>query len=152
MFVYSSYNCAFRPSSHGNAIVPFHLRSNFWKGQIGCSHRNGTIAYQFCFALRRERNRSVDMFSICLCRRERNGTIAYCSTFRITFLIVPFFGKERFYFKQSLLNAALQRFTCRIRIHYFHSLPLFTCFMMKQTSTRFEYIPFISSPSYTLDN
>ena len=86
-----------RPSSHGNAIVPFHLRSNFWNGLIGCSHGNGTIVYQFCFVFRRERNRSVDMFSICLFRRERNRTIAYCPTFHITFSVVSLFGTERFY-------------------------------------------------------
>ena len=51
-----------RPRSQGNAIVPFHLRSNLWNGQIDCSQGNGTIAYQFCFLFRRERNRSVDMF------------------------------------------------------------------------------------------
>ena len=38
-----------RHSSHENAIVPFHLRSDFWNGQIGCSHGNGTIACQYCF-------------------------------------------------------------------------------------------------------
>ena len=53
-----------RPSSHGKAIDPFHIRSNFWNGQIGCSHRNRKIAYQLRFVFRRERNSSVDMFSI----------------------------------------------------------------------------------------
>ena len=102
-----------RPSSHENAIVPFRLHSNFWNGQIDRSHGNGTIAYQFCFAFRRERNRSVDTFSICLFRRERNGMIAYRSTFRITFFSRSTSGKERFYLKYSRLNAALQRSTFR---------------------------------------
>lgn len=102
-----------RHGSHGNAIVPFHLRSNVWNGQICCSHRNGMIAYQFCFLFRRERYRSVDMFSICLFRLERNGTIAYLSIFRITFLVVPFFRTELFYLKCSRLNATLQRSTFR---------------------------------------
>ena len=101
----------FGPSSHGNAIVSFHRRSNFWNGQIGCSHGNGTIVYEFCFVFRRERNRSVDIFSICPFRRERTRTIAYRSTFLITFLVVPVFGTERFYLKCSRMNATLQRST-----------------------------------------
>ena len=47
--------------------------------------------YQFCSVFRQKRNHSANMFSICLFRRERNGTIAYHSTFPIT-LVVPFFG------------------------------------------------------------
>ena len=66
-----------RPSLLGNAIVQFHLRSNFWKRQIGRSHGNGTVAYQFCFVFRRERNPSIDMFSICLFRRERNDCVVF---------------------------------------------------------------------------
>ena len=38
-----------RPRSHGNAIVPFHLRSSFWNAKRDCSHGNGTIAYRFLF-------------------------------------------------------------------------------------------------------
>ena len=53
-----------RTNSHGTAIIPFHLRSNFWNGQIGCSHGNGTIAYQYCFVFRRECYRSVDMLFV----------------------------------------------------------------------------------------
>ena len=102
-----------RHSSHGNAIVPFHLRSNFRIGQIGCSYGNGTIAHQFCFLFRQERNRSIDTFSICLFRRERKRTITYRSTFRITFLVVPFFGTERFYLKRFRLNTTIQRSTFR---------------------------------------
>ena len=48
-----------RARSDGKAIVPFHLRSNVWSGQIGCSDGSGTIAYQFCFVFRWERNRYV---------------------------------------------------------------------------------------------
>ena len=33
-----------RPRSHGNAIVPFHLRSSFWNAKRDCSLGNGTIA------------------------------------------------------------------------------------------------------------
>ena len=43
----------------------------------------------------------------------KNGTIAYRSTFRIIYLVGPFFGTERFYLKCSRLNAALQRSTFR---------------------------------------
>ena len=64
---------------------------------MGCSHGNGTIAYQFCFVFRRERNRSVDIFSIAC--SDGNGTIVYRSIFRITFVVVPFFGTQRFYLK-----------------------------------------------------
>ena len=53
-----------RPRSHGNAIVPFHLRSSFWNAKIDCSHGNGTIAYRFLFLFTRERNRSVPQFSL----------------------------------------------------------------------------------------
>ena len=88
---------SFRPTSHGNAIVPFHLRSSFWKGQIGCSLGKGTIACQFFFLFRQERNRSIEISSICLFRWERNGTVACRSTFRIASLAVPFFGTERSY-------------------------------------------------------
>ena len=38
-----------RPCSHGNAIVRCHLYSNFWNGQVDCSHENGMIPYQFWF-------------------------------------------------------------------------------------------------------
>ena len=51
------------------------------------------------------------MLSICLFRREQNETIAYRSTFRITFLVVPLFGTEWFYLKCSRLNTTLQRST-----------------------------------------
>ena len=87
---WSDFLVRFRLSSHGNAIVPFHLRSNFWNGQIGCSHGNGTISCQFCFMFRRKRNHSIDMLSICLFRRERNGTIVYRFTFRIAVLFEVF--------------------------------------------------------------
>ena len=39
--------------------------------------------------------------------------IAYLSTFRITFLVVPFFGMGRFDLKSSCLNATLQPSTFR---------------------------------------
>ena len=51
------------------------------------------------------------MFSICLFRREPNGTIAYRSTFRIVYLVDAFFGTERFSLKCSRLNATLQHYT-----------------------------------------
>ena len=51
-----------RPLSHGNAIVPFDLRSIFWNAKIDCSHGNGTIAYWFLFLFTRECNRSVPQF------------------------------------------------------------------------------------------
>ena len=79
-------------SAHGNAIVLFHLRSNFWNGQIGYSNGNGTSAYQFCFAFRRDRNCSVAKFSICLFTREQNDCVS--STFRITFSGVPSLGRN----------------------------------------------------------
>ena len=62
-----------RRSSHGKAIVPFNLCSNFWNGQIGCSHGNKMLAYQLCFVFRQERNRFADIFSNCLFEM-RNGT------------------------------------------------------------------------------
>ena len=111
--IHSGFTCLhdYRgPSSHGKAIDPFHLRSNFWNGQIGCSRGNGTIAYQVYFVFRRERSRSGNMFSICLFRRERDVTITYRSTFRITFF-VSFFGTERSYLKSASLIATLQRST-----------------------------------------
>ena len=57
--VSQNYLHSFRPRSHGNAIVPFHLRSSFWNAKIDCSHGNGTIAYRFLFLFTRERSRSV---------------------------------------------------------------------------------------------
>ena len=53
------------------------------------------------------------MISISVLRRERNEAIAYRFTFRITFLVVPLFGMERFYLKCSHLNSTLQRSTFR---------------------------------------
>ena len=41
-----------------------------------------------------ERNRSVDIFPPFPFRRERNRTIAYRSTFHISFLVVPFVGRD----------------------------------------------------------
>ena len=54
-------------NEHGNAFVPFHLRSRFWNAKIDCSHRNGTIAFRWLFLFTRERNRSVprSLFSSC---------------------------------------------------------------------------------------
>ena len=75
--------------SHEKAIFPFHFRSNFWNRQIGCSRGNGTITYQFCFVFRRERYRSVDMFSICLVRRERNNCVSLSFSYH-------FFGPSSF--------------------------------------------------------
>ena len=57
--------------------------------------------------VRRERNRSVDMFSIRLFRRERNDCVPF--HFLYHFLVDPFFRTERFYLKRSRLDATLQR-------------------------------------------
>ena len=73
-----------RPSSHGNVIGAFYLRSNFWHGQIGCSLRNGTNFFE----LGRERNRSVDMVSACLL--DGNGT----ERLRIVQFFVSLFGRS----------------------------------------------------------
>ena len=97
----------FRPER--NCSVP--SSSQFLERKKGCSQGNGTIEYQFCIVFRPECNRSDDMFSICLFRRERNGTIAF--HFRITCLVFLFSGTERFYLKRFFLNTALQRFTFR---------------------------------------
>ena len=136
-----------RPRSHGNAIVPFHLRSIFWNAKRDCSHGNGTERFRigFCFCshgnaivpfhsflfspcqffqqqqhfrmrLGQKSYRSVFWTSLaphCLFTRERNGMIAYRSTFRITYFIVPLFGTERFYFKRSRVNATPERSTFR---------------------------------------
>ena len=58
--------------------------------------------------LRRERNRSVHIFSTCLLTQERNETIAYRSISRIAFLVVLFFGTQQLYLKCFRLNATLQ--------------------------------------------
>ena len=76
------------------------------KNRLLTREQNDCVRILFCF--RRERNRSADMFSICLLRRERKGTIPYRSTFRITFL-----GTKRLHLKSFCLNATLQRSTFR---------------------------------------
>ena len=53
--------------------------------------------------LRPDQNRSVDMFSICTFRRERNDCVSF--HFHFTYLVNPFFGTELFYLKCSRLNA-----------------------------------------------
>ena len=80
-----------RPRSHGNAIVPFHLRSSFWNAKIDCSHGNGTIAYRFLFLFTRECNRSVPQFFL---QSLPFFSVTTTSThaLRETNLIVPFFG------------------------------------------------------------
>ena len=80
-----------RPRSHGDAIVPFHLRSSFWNAKIDCSHGNGTIAYRFLFLFTRERNRSVSEFFL---QSLPFFPVTTTSThaLRETNLIVPFFG------------------------------------------------------------
>ena len=45
--------------SHGNTVIPFHLRSSFWNAKLDCSHRSGTITYRFLLLFRRKCNRSV---------------------------------------------------------------------------------------------
>ena len=113
-----------RPRSHGNAVVPFYLRSSVWNAKMDCSHGNRTITYRLLCLFTRERNHSVPQFCFspchffqqelhprmllgqksyrsvfwtslaphCLFVRERNGTIAYRSTFRITFYRSPFWN------------------------------------------------------------
>ena len=90
-----------RPSSHGNAIVPFRLRSDIFHLPV----RTGM-----------ERNDCI-----CLSGLGWSGTIAFaCPDWNgaerlhivplsYHFLVVPIFGKERFYLKRSRLNATLQR-------------------------------------------
>ena len=122
---------SFRPRSHGNAIVPFHLRSSFWNAKRNCSHGNAIVPFHSfffspchffqqklhsCMRLRQKSYFSIFGTSLaphCLFTREWNGTIAYCSTFRITYFIVPLFGTERFYFKRSRVNATPERSTFR---------------------------------------
>ena len=59
----------------------------------------------------RERNRSDDMFSICLFKTgtERNNWVSFHLSYH--FLVVPFFRMKWFYLKRSRLNAALERST-----------------------------------------
>ena len=66
-------------------------RSNVWNGQIRCSHGNGTFAYQFFIAYRRDRNRSVDMFSICLLSGDGTEQLL------IAPLFVTLFGRSIFW-------------------------------------------------------
>ena len=71
-----------------------------------------------CMRLGQKSYRSVFWTSLaphCLFTRERNGTIAYRSTFRITYFIVPLFGTERCYFKRSRVNATPERSIFRNR-------------------------------------
>ena len=79
-----------RPRSHGNAIVPFHLRSTFWNAKIDCSHGNGTIAYRLLFLFTRERNRSVPQFSF-WSLPVFPATTTSTHAFRAK-IFVPFFG------------------------------------------------------------
>ena len=53
----------------------------------------------------------LDQF--CAFTRERNGTIAYCSTFRMTYFIVPLFGTERCHLKRSRVNTTPERYAFR---------------------------------------
>ena len=105
----------FRPRSHGNAIVPLHLLSNFWNGQISCSHGNGTTAYQFCLCS--DGNAIVSLtcrpFACSDGNGTEQGTEAYRTTFRVAFLVIPLFVTERFYLKRSRLNVTLQLSTFR---------------------------------------
>ena len=87
----STYIVRLRPRSHGNAIVPFHLRSSFWNAKIDCSHGDGTIAYRFLFLFTRERNRSVPRFSL-YSFPVFPATTTFTHAFRDKNLIVPFFG------------------------------------------------------------
>ena len=44
---------------------------------------------------------------------ERNGTIAYRSTFRIAYFIVPLFGTKRCHLKRSRVNTTPERYAFR---------------------------------------
>ena len=133
----------FRPCSQGNTIVPFHLRSTFWNAKsrlftqewnnrilVFVSVHTGTQSFlstvfslpffpattTFTHALRAKILSFRFWNSLaphCLFTREQNGKIAYHSTFRITYFIVPFFGTERYYFKRSCVNATPERSTFR---------------------------------------
>ena len=95
--------------SHGNAIVPFHSflfsPCQFFQQQLHPRMRLGQKSYRSVFW--------TSLAPHCLFTRERNGTIAYRSTFRITYFIVPLFGTERCYFKRSRVNATPERPTFR---------------------------------------
>ena len=84
--------------SFRSIIVPFSGTERLHTHFVLCLHGN-TVVPLTCFPAQM--------------KPERNGPIAYRSTVRITFLVVPFIGTERFYLKRSHLNAALQRFTFR---------------------------------------
>ena len=97
-----------RPSSQGNGIVPFHLHSNFWDGQIGCSHGNGTIACQLLLCS--DGNAIVPLKSFpfaCSNGNKRNDCVLFY--FSDHFFSRSIFGSERLYFKGSCLNATFQR-------------------------------------------
>ena len=95
--------------SHGNAIVPFHSfffsPCQFFQQQLHPRMRLGQKSYRSVFW--------TSLAPDCLFTRERNSTIAYRSTFRITYFIVPLFGTERCYFKRSRVNATPERSTFR---------------------------------------
>ena len=75
----------------------------------------GTKRLRTNFVLSSDRNAIVPLicFLFACLDGEWSGTIAYRSTFRITFLFVPFLGTERLYLKRSRLNTTLQRSTFR---------------------------------------
>ena len=95
--------------SHGNAIVPFHsfLFSPclFFQQQLHPRMRLGQRSYRSVFW--------TSLSPHYLFTRERNGTIVYRSTFRITYFIVPLFGTERCYSKRSRVTATAERSTFR---------------------------------------
>ena len=99
----------FRPLSHVNAIVPFHSflfsPCQFFQQQLHPRMRLGQKYYRSVFW--------TSLALHCLFTRERNGTIAYRSTFRITYFIVPLFGTERCYLQLSRVNATPERSTFR---------------------------------------
>ena len=95
--------------SHGNAIVPFHnflfSPCPFFQQQQHPRMRSGQKFYRSGFW--------TSLAPHYLFTRERNSTIAYRSTFRITYFIVPLFGTERCYFKRSRVNATPEHSTFR---------------------------------------
>ena len=95
--------------SHGNAIVPFHSflfsPCHFFQQQLHQRMRLEQKSYSSVFW--------TILAPHCLFTRERNGTITYRSTFRITYFIVSLFGTERYHFKRSRVNPTPERSTFR---------------------------------------
>ena len=109
LFTRERNDIGFCSCSHGNAIVPLHSflfsPCQFSQQQLRPRMRLGQKSYRSVFW--------TSLAPHCLFTREQNGTIAYRSTFFITYFIVPLFGTERCYFKPSRVNATPERSTFR---------------------------------------